>query len=209
MTTRRTLPAGCVALLALALLGGCASRQTMTTPGEPSPKWAGTSYYEEGELLFLSVDVRAARIGGPRNLLPLYFVAVKHRGSDFLELGRESFVLEFPDKTLVPLASYEEYENDYGRGRADARVVELYLDTINGRFPRPPYSWLPLDFFPLRASGTFPRDKVAIRARDLVHGFLYFPLPEDPPLDRRYTLLLSPLDSEVTYVLDFPPYKED
>jgi len=208
VTTRSRF--GTVALCAaVVLLAGCVGRHTMTDPSAPSTKWAGTSYYEEGALLFVSVDVRAARLAGPRDLLPLYFVIVKHKGSDFLELGRESFVLELPDGTREPLATYEQYEDNYLRERADARAVAEYLDTIAGRFPQPPYSWLSLDFFPQRASGIFPRDEIDLRARVLIHGYLYFPLPPDPPLDQRYRLLVTPLGSETTYVVDFPPFAED
>jgi hypothetical protein len=198
------------ALVTLAVGGfGCGGRQVVTSPDDPSPKFAGTSYYEEGEVLFVSVDLRAARIGGPQNMLPLYAVIVKHIGNEQLYFGREGFVLELPDRSRIPLASYDEFNNDYGRSQADRRALGQYLDTINSKFPEPPYSWLELDFFPPRGSGIFPRETVDIRARQLVHGFLYFRLPEALPLGGRYKLLITPQQGDATYVVDFPPFEND
>lgn len=197
------------ALLGLALLAatGCAER--MRDPTAPSPKFAGTSFYESGTDLFIGVDLRAAWIGGPRNMLPVYLVMMKQEGPGFLDFGRESFVLEFPDKSRTALATFEDWDKNYRRSRPDAQVTTTYLETINGRFPQPPYEWQRMDFFPLRGSGIFPREDFEIRARQLWHGYLYFPLPDEAPAGGRYKLLATPNNADVTYVVDFPPFGDD
>ena len=87
-------------------------------------------------------------------------------------------------------------------------MVETFVETLRTRFPAPPYSWQPLDFFPLRASGTFPRDSIEALPHYLVHGYVYFRLPEEVDLEGRWKLLLTPERSETTYVVEFFPSTE-
>jgi len=195
--------------LGLLLFSGCAGKELITSPDEASPKFSGTSYYQAGRELFFDVEVRPARIGGPRSMLPLYLTIVRLQGDTPIHFGRESFVLELPDHTRVPLADYDEFRRDYDRSQVDRRSLGNFLETLQGKFPEPPYSWLPLDFFPPRGSNTFPRESVDLRAQQLTHGFLYFRLPDNPPLDARYNLLITPQGGETTYLVDFPPFKDD
>jgi hypothetical protein len=198
-----------LAVATLAVVTGCSGKGLITSPEQPSPSFTGTSYYQSGKELFFGIDVRAARIGGPRTMLPLYLTIVRLEGDAPIYFGRESFVLELPDRSRVPLADYDEFSHDYDRSRADLRAVGTFIDALAGKFPEPPYSWLPLDFFPPRGSGTFPRETIDLRAQQLTHGFVYFRLPEEPPLDARYKLLVTPQRSETTFVIDFPPFRKD
>lgn len=196
-------------LAAGSLLAGCAARSEIDRSDAPASKLTGSSYFQYGSELFLGVDVQAARIGKPTDYLPLYVVMVNSRkGSEPFRVGRESFVVEFPDGSRHPAATYEEFEDEYGRGPRDVRMAETFVESLRTRFPSPPYSWQPLDFFPLRASGTFPRDSIDVHPQYLVQGYVYFRLPEEADLRGRFKLLLTPERSDTTYVVEFYPLSE-
>ncbi len=199
-----------IVAVGMLMTSGCVRQAQPRSPDDPSRKLTGTSYFESGKDVFIGVDVRAARVGGPENLLPVLVTVVKQ--SDVprrMDIGRESFVLQLPDNRRLPLATYGEYENDYRRGRVDRRLSVAYLESLTTRFPEPPFSWLPLDFFPLRASGTFPRESVDLRVNQLTQGYLYFAMPGDAPDEGRYNLLFTPQGSDTNYVVDFSPYQEE
>lgn len=209
--TRRT-SRSVVALLGLAALlatSDCARRRLPRSPDEPSPTFTGTSYFQEGDDLFLAVDMRAAMLGGTKDgYLPL-LVAVVNKTGDFWELTRESFAVELPDGRLLPVASYEEWEDDYGRDRTDLRIGDAFLASLRSNYPEPPYSWIELEMFPPRASGAFPRDDLQIRKAQLAWGYLYFPVPEDLPAGgERWELLFRPDGARETYSVDFAPSRE-
>ncbi len=204
---RTSLPIVAICML---LASGCIRQAQPRNPDDPSRKLTGTSYFETGEDVFIGVDVRAARVGGPENLFPLLVTVVKQSGErERMDIGRESFVLQLPDNRRLPLATYREYEDDYQRGRVDQRLSDVYLESLTTRFPEPPFRWLPLDFFPLRASGTFPREAVDLRINQLTYGYLYFAMPGDAGLEGRYNLLFTPQESDTTYVVNFSPYGEE
>ena len=46
------------------------------------------------------------------------------------------------------------------------------------------------------------QDLVDLRAQQLTHGYLYFRLPDDPPVEGRYKLLITPQRGDVTYVIN-------
>jgi len=205
--------AGVVALVLLlatiSLSGGCAGRGEIDRPDAPSSKLTGSSYFQYGSELFLGVDVQAARIARPTDYLPLYLVVLNSRNdSGAIRVGRESLVVELPDGRRLPAASYEEFEDEYTRGPRDLRMVETFVETLRTRFPAPPYDWQPLDFFPLRASGTFPRDSIEVFPQYLVQGYVYFRLPAEVSLEGRHKLLLTPERSDTTYVVEFYPSAE-
>lgn len=208
-------PAGAVivtfslVLAVASLLGGCAGRSEIDRPDAPSSKLTASSYFQFGSELFLGVDVQAARIAKPKDYLPLYLVVVNSQNrSGGIQVGRESLVVEFPDGSRLPAASYDEFEDEYTRGPRDIRMAETFVETLRTRFPAPPYSWQPLDFFPLRASGTFPRDSIEVLPQYLVRGYVYFRLPEEASLEGRFKLLLTPERSDTTYVVEFYPLSE-
>ena len=201
-----------VAVLAAALLlSACGRGKVETHPGSPaitSQKFSATSYSNEGKTVRLIADTRASRMVGPAEFLPM-FIAVENKTHDMWGVGRESFVLELPDRTSMPLSTYDEFDDEYTRARSDLRIGEPYVGTLVMVFPRPPYNWLPLDFFPIRGSGTFPRDEVQIRAGQLAFGYVYFRLPDDAPTQGIFKLLFNPRGPDQTFVLDFEPYKQD
>lgn len=203
---RRVRPA--VALIAVALLAvlSCASRSVAGTGSRrpPAPK---STFFNEGELLLIAVDARAARLAGPSEFLPLQ-VLVENRGQRTFRLERESFVLERPDGMRLPISTTQEFRRDYQRSLADAHLGTAFIDTIAGRFPEPPFHWQRIDFFPPRSESTAPRQEIDLRLGDVVFGYLYFRQPDlDPPgIHGVYKLLVKPGGGDTTYVVDLMPY---
>ena len=197
-------------LLALVVLlvwgAGCAGRSTVPAgePAPPSRKLDATSYYEQGSALFLGVDVRAARVAGPDEFLPL-FVVVQPKAD--LSVTRESFTLELSDRTRLPLITYREFSDDYTRARQDRRLVQNFLETLQGRFPDPPFAYRQLEFYPLKWESTLPRDVRDLRQGELGLGFLYFRLPQPAQPEERFKLLFRGAQLDETFVVDFPVYK--
>jgi hypothetical protein len=209
---RKSKPAisATVAALLTALIAGACSQQRMQSslqPAGPSPKFHATSYINEGKVFRFLVDVRAARLLGPTEILPL-MVAFENKTQPLWTISRESFILELPDGTTLPLMSYEEYEADYNRERSDLRASQPFIEAMAGRYPQPPFIWLALDFFPVKHTGDFPREEIESRTGFLINGFIYFRLPSVPEEQGRYKLLLKPQEHEETFVVDFEPYKE-
>jgi hypothetical protein len=197
------------ALLAALMSASCAQQrmQSSLQPAGPSPKFHATSYINEGKVFRYLVDVRAARLLGPTEMLAL-MVAFENKTQELWTINRESFVLELPDGTTLPLMSYEEYEADYSRERSDLRASQPFIEAMAGRYPQPPFTWLSLDFFPVKHTGVFPRQDVQGRTGQLINGFIYFRLPSVPDEEGRFKLLLKPREAEETFVVDFEPYKE-
>ena len=212
MIESRFRPRTLVSLLvvSLLLLSGCSRfKKPLTEAGATEqPKLSRFAYINEGRVLHLIVDVRAARIGGHQDFLPLQ-IALLNRSKQDLVINRESFTLETPDRTLLPLASYEEFERDYPRHRVDLRIGRELIETLGGRYPAPPFKWRDLAFFPLRESGTVPRDEISLRQGEMAIGYVYFRLAEPGALPDpgKCKLLLSPTSLDDEFVVDVRAYK--
>ena len=198
------------AIASIALVIVAAASCTTRTSGEahaprtPTPPLAS---FSEGKALVIGVDVRAARLAGPSEFLPLQ-VIVADNGKRPLRLDRESFVLERPDGVRLPVCTVRELRHDYGRSLADAHLGSAFVETIAGRFPEPPFHWQPLDFFPLRTEATTPRDGIDLRFGDVAIGYIYFRQPDLAPraVHGAYKLLVKPGGDAATYVVDLIPY---
>ena len=202
----RVLDVAPVVLLALTAAGCVRNYSPVNRPGEPtSAKFAATSYINSGTEADVIVDVRAAQLTGQETLLPL-LVAIEVKGAKDWSLARESFVLELPSGNKMPLAGYDEFVEVYRRARSDLRMGQPFVETLFTTYPEPPFVQRRFDFFPEKASGRFPRDKIDIRKGEVVWGYLYFALPETAPAGI-YKLLLSPAGYDETLVIDFKPYK--
>jgi hypothetical protein len=168
------------------------------------------AFFNDGKILLFGVDIRAARTSGPSEFLPLQVILANH-GKQALRIARESFVLERPDGTRLPTCTVSELRRDYHREMADRRLGEMFLDTIAGRFPEPPFHWQSIDFFPPR-SGTgaaAPRNDIDLRFGDVVVGYLYFRQPSADLSGVRgmYKLVLTPGGTDTTFVVDLMPYE--
>ena len=202
------------ALLILAsstlLLAGCGTKQPVEGTVNPeASKFSGTAYQNRGDLFDLIVDVRAARIGKSRDFVPLY-VALRSKKNGDLEVNREGLVLATPDGTRLPLVPTREFEADYTRQRIDIRASRDFLDTLNGRFPSPPFRHRPLEFYPLMGTGVVPRDEISLKKGEIASGLIYFRLPTPETLSEvgECSLLMSVAGSEETFVVDLNIYKK-
>ncbi len=209
MASRRPLRVAATSVLLVGLCGlapsGCARREVLRAPDiESTPRLSKLSYYEEGRELFLSVDVRAAKIGESPTFLPLQ-VVVLNKDLDRLTVTPESFILEGRDGRRVPLADYDDFEKNYRRDRVDRRLADEFQETLRSRFPEPPFRWIPLELYPERLSVASPRRRLDLRRGELAIGYIYFRLEGVAPFDDQghYKLLFKPAGVDDTYVLDF------
>lgn len=213
---RRCFPQLSVAALALvltlvlALAAGCGGfKRAPSGLAEGQAKFAATSYINEGRRVHLIVDVRSSRLRGPDRWLAMQ-VAMLNVSDDEQAVTPESFVFETADRRSLPLASFEEFRDDYTRQRVDARVGNDFRESLLGRYPTPPYQWRALNFFPDRETGTPPRDRMVLRPGQMAVGWLYFSLPSEDMLgeDGRGKLLVRPSSGEETFVVDVQAYRE-
>ena len=191
----------------LALHLSCAGRVAGGAEGTEGPRPGQTSFFNDGKELVLGVDVRASRIAGSLEFLPVQVVVLNRRKVE-LALARESFTLVRPDGVNLPVASPEEFWRDYHRVKADGHMGLPFLENVFGHYPSPPFHWASLDLFPEKFSGVIPRDGLSLRFGDGTFGFVYFrhPAGEGPAPAGVYKLLFRPHGSDQTYVLDFVPY---
>jgi hypothetical protein len=194
----------------ICLAGGCATRSRLAGEdvGRRLPPKAKLDFYNDGETLLLGVGTRAARLSGPGEFLPLHVVVANKRKPEIV-VNRESFTLELPDGTLLPLASLDEVQRDAGNMRSVRRLSTSFFENIGGTLPAPPYRWIELDFFPVRNLGSVARDSVELFRADVTFGTIYFRRAgfENPPDSGWHKLLFRPGGSDTTYVVDFVPYR--
>jgi hypothetical protein len=191
----------------LACFPSCIHRASLAGSSGPGP--GQTAYHSEGSALFLGVDVRAASLAGRSEFLPLYLV-VANKSRATLRVDRESFRVETPSGTVLPLVTPQEFRRDYTRSRQDEQMAQGFLDAVAGKFPEPPHHWIDLEFFPPKDSSVVPRtSKVDLRIADVARGYVYVRHPDGSPFPAgKYKLLVKPEGSEETYVVEFEPYGE-
>ncbi len=109
----------------------------------------------------------------------------------------------------MPVVAYREFADAYPRHRVDLRVGIHFLEAVNGRYPSPPFTKRNLDFYPLKESGTVPRDDIDLRAGEMAIGFVYFRLPNVESIDDsgRCRLLFTPGGEDEQYVIELQVYK--
>ena len=180
--TRRAALQTCAILVSALILGGCGRGLEPTLAGTKNGKFTGTAYISAGEDFTLIVDVQAARIAERQEFLPLH-IAYLNKSDKRTLVRRESFILETTDGSTLPVVGYREFTKSYPRHRVDLRVARNFIESLNGRYPSPPFRRRGLEFFPLRESGDVPRDEIELSPGDLGVGFIYFRLPDDGLLD--------------------------
>jgi len=200
-----------LALLLLAgLLAGCAGRRPSGAgqSAKEQPTFSGTAFINPGEGFELIVDVRASWIAKRQDFLPL-LIAVRNKVDERIEFTKESFRLEGSDGSIIPLASNFEFERDYRRYRIDYRAGESFLETLNGRFPTPPFRTRMLEFYPAKESRISPREEQSARQAEIIIGYIYFRIPDENFIaeDGKCKLLFRPKGHDNDYVLDLPVYK--
>jgi hypothetical protein len=208
MRYRTWIPLAVIVLLALA--PSCNRFKKTELPNAArQPKLTGTAYINEGDSVHMIVDVRAARIIGSAEFLPLH-VALLNRTKQDMVVNRESFSLESPASDLLPLSSYAEFEDNYPRHRVDLRIGRDFIEFMNGKYPSPPFTKRPLEFYPIKESGVPPRNEISLRQGEMAIGYIYFRLPDTEFLtgDGTSKLLIQPLNWPESYVVDIRTYKK-
>ena len=205
---RRIAIVGMVVLLALSLSCAKGKSSRMSQPKETTRKASVTDYTTEGKMWYIGASIRASRMAGPtRSMIPVNMIIVnKDAGPN--KISRESLVLEASDGTLLPVVSYEQYERDYRDDRSDQLAGIEWIERHTGRYPDPPFTWLELEFFPLRNTSVSPRDTIDTRGRELLHGYVYFGKPsEDYEFpEGKYKLLFTPQPGPDTFVVELFPF---
>jgi hypothetical protein len=205
---RRIAIVGIMVLLALSLSCAKGKSSRMSQPKETTRKASVTDYTTEGKTWFIGASIRASRMAGPtRSMIPVNMIIVnKDAGPN--KINRESLVLETSDGTLLPVVSYEQYERDYRDDRSDQLAGIEWIERHTGRYPDPPFTWLELEFFPLRNTSVSPRDTIDTRGRELLHGYVYFGKPsEDYEFpEGKYKLLFTPQPGPDTFVVELFPF---
>ena len=208
MASARWIATVCVFLVCV--VGGCATQPRPAGEdgsGRLPPK-AKLDFYNDGDTVLVGVGTRAARLSGPGQFLPVHVVVANKRKPEIV-VNRESFTLELPDGTSLPLAPLDEVQRDAGNMRSDRRLSASFFENIGGRLPVPPYRWIELDFFPVQNLGALPRDAVELFRADVTFGTIYFRRTGfmEPPDSGWHKLLFRPGGSDTTYVVDFVPYR--
>ena len=202
--------ATCVLLSALAVITGTSCSKALQPTGAENryKKFTGTAYTSAGERFSLIVDTQASRVAERQEFLPL-MVAFLNKSDERIEVFRESFVLETSDQTRIPVVAYREFTENYPRHRVDLRIGIHFLEAINGRYPSPPFTKRNLEFYPLRESGTVPRDDINLRGGEMAIGLIYFRLPNQEALDAlgNCRLLFTPGGEDTQYVLELQTYQ--
>lgn len=192
-------------IAAVALASGCATRAPLSAsePGSPeSPKLTRFTYFEEGTVAFVGVDVRAAELmkPGARELLPIG-IGLANNGNDEITFSRESFTLETEDGARYPLVSHSEYLERYNQSRSDIQLAENLFEVLQTRYVN--YNSTRWRLYPYKGEPSTVADRVTLGRRYWTAGFIYFPMPEGGAQGKSYNLLVESPDIEETLVVSF------
>ena len=187
----------CIVPLALvALTAGCVGAGRMTPSGTSSPSTISPTmlplvYQEDGAVLFVAVDTRAAQYAQDGETIFPLGVALGNRSRRTLTLDRESFVLETAAVQRYPLTSVAEFNRDYRRSSNDLDLARPFLDALQVKFD--PQKFRARAFFPARGgTGTATAvDAFDLGTTEWSHLYLYFPVPPDGLHGHRFKLLVS------------------
>jgi len=185
----------------LLLLPACAGahKGSSSTSGLSS-KLTPFTYYDEGKLLFIGADTRAAEYIKDESIFPLG-IAVTNKTLGILTVDRESFTIEDEDGNRYPLASYEEYRSGYSRSNTDDRLADNFVEAMRGRFAT--FTPETLSLFPNTGSARNVTETKQIGRRRFAMGYVYFPVPATGLHDKTLRLLFRVKEYPDTFVVRF------
>jgi len=184
-----------LALGLIGLAGGCLGSPRVVPAGaveDPiSAKLLPLVYYEDGAVLFVGVDTRAAQYTKDAESLFPVGVGLGNRSRRTLSFDRESFILETAAGQVYRLVSVQEFNEHYKRSATDRQLAETFLEKLQIRFAGSAFRRGTL--FPARAGApdSTAIDKVELGTTDWTHMYLYFPVPSDGLHGRRFKLIVS------------------
>ena len=155
------------------------------------------SYIEDGGLVILIVDIKAARLRDGAGYMPIE-IAVANQGLKNLTLTRESFTLIDADQTRYPVASPRELINSYRFLDFDRNSLAELEGIVVDKFAT--YTRYRSRFTPTRMrrgnQSNLVRDVVVLPKFGYLVDMLYFPLPTNGIRHQRFELFLQSPDLE-------------
>jgi hypothetical protein len=180
-----------VVLGSIALAVGCLGAPRAVPAGEAadplSPTLLPLVYQEDGAILFVGVDTRAAQYAkDPKSMFPLG-LGLANRSHRALRFTRESFELETSSGQIYRIAGVLEFTERYKRSSSDRQLATPFLEKLGIKFARLPRS---VSFFPASGSTGTVVDEFDLATTEWTHFYLYFPMPDDGLHGRRFKLLV-------------------
>ena len=192
-------PTNVLSLALVAAIGtvpGCLGKTQVssnpTSKSATSPTMLPLVYNEDGAVLFIGVDTRAAQYAKDgESMFPLG-VALGNRSRRTLKLDRESFVLESSTGQRYPLVTVQEFNERYERSSHDRELAQPFLEALQVKFD--PAKFRTRAFFPARGTTGVATavDSFELGTVEWTHMYMYFPMPADGLHRRTFRLLVSP-----------------
>jgi hypothetical protein len=163
----------------LVILASCAYRRSttpVTTGSEPAPSQtlAPSVYFEEGDLVFLGVNVHLAQFRLDADLIPVE-VAVANKRLKTLTVSPERITLRSLDGTTWPVATPEESAGKSLRSSFDRKLMPVAFEKIvDLRFST--YRYVP-STFGLRGGNRTMTRTAEMGRRTWTLAQLWFPNP--------------------------------
>lgn len=167
-----------------------------------SPKLNPFVYYEDGRVLFIAVDGRAAQYHEAKEPFFPVGLGLANQSRTPLTFSRESFVLEAEGGQQFPTISHQEYLQSYDNTRQDMRLADAFQGILFARFGNL-YRPVPWRLFPFRGERAAVQERLELGRRHVTWGYLYFPVPPEGIHGKRFTLLVRPEDFPETFVVRF------
>jgi len=194
MTRRLQGIAVCLGLCALA--AACATKQPLRGQRVQGMdrKLSTFAYYEEGDIVTLIVDTRAARDKDGSPYVP-FEIAVANHGVRKLALTLESFTLIDKNGTRYPAATPRELLQGYDMLDFDRNFAEIegIVTTRFGAMARYPSNFSPTRTTSIGGSNLV-RDLVALPRHGYLIDFIYFPAPATGIRDQPFELFVDSPD---------------
>jgi hypothetical protein len=178
-------------LLLLLAATACAKRQAPREVGGLDKKLSTFAFMEDGNLVTLIVDTRAARYSEEAGYMPLE-IAVANRGLKEMVLSRESFTLVDETGQKYPVVGPRELMEGYDFLDRDRTTLAELDGIVDQKFAT--FTQYPSRFSPSRtmsAGSNLVRDVVTIPKFGYMVDFIYFPKPATGMKDHRFELQMS------------------
>jgi hypothetical protein len=182
------------------LLAGCAAGSySVRTDGPPiDPKFALSSYIEEGKSVAFIVGARPAGIVSGEGYMPLE-IGVVNKGMGVLHLTAESFTLVDEEGNRYPVVSSVELYREYRRVDTDRKLGEIF-PIMRGKYET--FDVVPSNFTP---SFNFPVElpTPVLNRYTMMYDLIYFPRPEGGIRGKRFELFMNAPELENPVFVQF------
>jgi hypothetical protein len=173
-------------LLLLLAATACAKRPAPREVGGLDKKLSTFAFVEDGDLVALIVDTRAARYSEEASYMPLE-ISVANRGLKEMVLTRESFTLVDETGQKYPVVGPRELMENHDVLDAPLALAELG-GIVDQRFAT--FTQYPSRFSPNRTM-SLVRDVVTLPKFGYMVDFIYFPKPATGIKDHKFELQMT------------------